>query len=235
MAAKAGKPRSTRNKELIRGIGRFSKSKMYHKRGLWAIKKHNGGVFPQHAKPTAEPQAEEEKKKAPKFYPAEDVPKPLINKRRAKPTKLRASITPGTILIILTGHFKGKRVVFLKQLESGLLLVTGPFRVNGVPTRRVNQVYVIATSTKIDISSVDVSKYDDKYFAREVEKKKKTEEQFFEAEKKPTKYVAPHRKEDQKALDEQVLKVVEAVPDLKHYLSARFSLRSGMKPHELVF
>ena len=54
---------------------------------------------------------------------------------------------------------------------------------NGVPLRRVNQAYVIATSTKIDLSSVDVAKYTDSYFKKEVTKKKKGESEFFEAEK----------------------------------------------------
>ena len=43
---------------------------------------------------------------------------------------------------------------------------------------------MIATSTKVDISKVNVDKFDDKYFAKEVEKKKnKGEGEFFEAEK----------------------------------------------------
>jgi len=49
----------------------------------------------------------------------------------------------------------------------------------------VNQAYVIGTSTKVDISGVNVDKFDDKYFAKKVDKKqKKGEGEFFEAEKK---------------------------------------------------
>ncbi|KAL5760530.1 hypothetical protein ACOSP7_019037 [Xanthoceras sorbifolium] len=233
MAPKQGKPRVSRNPELIRGIGKYSRSKMYHKRGLWAIKAKNGGVFPRHdAKPKSAATAE----KPPKFYPADDVKKPLVNKRKPKPTKLRASITPGTVLIILAGRFKGKRVVFLKQLPSGLLLVTGPFKINGVPLRRVNQSYLIATSTKVDISGVNVDKFDDKYFAKEADKKKKKgENEFFEEQKEDKKSLPQEKKDDQKSVDTSLIKSIEAVPELKAYLGARFSLRAGMKPHELVF
>merc|ERR1711988_1472595 len=60
-------------------------------------------------------------KKAPRYYPAEDVKGKLGNHHNTrKQTKLRKSISAGTVVIMLAGHFKGKRVVVLKQLESGL-------------------------------------------------------------------------------------------------------------------
>lgn len=123
------------------------RSKTYKRRGLWNIKKKHGGKFP--TTPKKKAVADAAPAKAPRFYPADDVPKPLAHNTVRKPAKLRSSITPGTVLILLAGRFKGKRVVFLRQQPSGLLLVTGPFKVNGVPVRRVNQAYVIATSAKV--------------------------------------------------------------------------------------
>lgn len=94
--------------------------------------------------------------KAPRYYPADDVRQPKKSRKSPKPANLRPSIAPGSVLIVLAGRFRGKRVVFLKQLDSGLLLVTGPYKVNGVPLRRVNQAYVIATSTKVDLEGFEV-------------------------------------------------------------------------------
>lgn len=112
------------------------------------------------------------------WYPADDEKK---HYKRAKPkgTKLRKGIVPGSVLILLSGRFRGKRVVFLKQLTSGLLLVSGPYKVNGVPLKRVNQAYTITTGTKVNVAGADVSKIDDALFKKEKKAKKATAEKFF--------------------------------------------------------
>ncbi|KAM7486033.1 hypothetical protein LguiA_002042 [Lonicera macranthoides] len=197
---------------------------MYRKRGLWTIKAKNGGNFPKHDKKLANAAPAE---KQTKFYPADDVKKPLVNRQKPNP------LSP--VLIILASRFKGKRVAFMKQLTSWLLLITGTFKINGVPLRQVNQSYLIATSTKVDLSGLNVNKLDDKYFAKHVGKKKKNnkgERDFFEAEKEEKNVLPTEKKDDQEIVDACLLKSIEALPDLKTNLAARFSLKAGMKPHE---
>ncbi|GAB2222671.1 hypothetical protein Droror1_Dr00016792, partial [Drosera rotundifolia] len=63
----------------------YSRSVIYHERGLWAIKEKNGGVFPKH-EPKKKVEEVEEKKV--KWYPADDVKVPLKNKWKKRPTKL---------------------------------------------------------------------------------------------------------------------------------------------------
>ena len=157
-------------------------------------------------------------------------------KSNHKAPKIRASITPGTVVILLAGRFRGKRVVCLKSLESGLLLVSGPYKINGVPLRRVNAAYVIATSTKVDVSSVDVSGFDDKYFAKSSsENTKDSEEEFFAGDEPKPAIVSDKRKADQKKVDGALSKAVDAVPMLSAYLGARFSLSKADKPHQMKF
>jgi len=170
-----------------------------------------------------------------RFYTADDVKVPLRKKGAPKKQVLRKSLTPGTVVILLAGRFRGKRVVFLKQLDSGLLLVTGPYKINGVPLRRVAAAYVIATSTKIDVSKVDVATITDTFFARTDAGSKKGEKSEFIEGKKEKAPIAKERTDAQSAVDKVVLPLVKAVPNLYHYLNAKFSLTSGQKPHLLAF
>lgn len=138
-----------------------------------------------------------------------------------------------------------------------MLLVTGPFKINGVPLRRVNSRYVIATSTKVDIAGIDTKSVDkaagDDYFAREKSKGGKGEKDFFKQGEKPEvcqndlqiqigrlttrqkKKPDASRTEDQKSIDKSLVAAIKKTPVLASYLASSFSLRKGDKPHEMVW
>jgi len=241
-----------RNYEITDGLLRFSKARMYHKRGLFQKLKKPFQAKEKKIKPVDKYETKkvggdknggERKillKKKPKYLSlAPTIAKKI--KRRPKTVPLRQSISPGVILIILSGRHRGKRVVFLRQLKkSGLLLVTGPLTLNATPMRRIAQAFVIATKTRIDISSLQIPEHiNDDYFKRPKKSMDKSKSGIFATGEKETKYtVSDQRKSDQKQVDAAVLSVIRSHPEKKFlfgYLGSRFSLTKNQHPHKLVF
>merc|ERR1712038_261182 len=235
------------------GVMRFSQSRMYKKRALFRLKKKGGAkTAPKKHEPAMKVKEIKgdnnggkrivRSNRMPRNYATSEGPQKLKSRKNCfseHKRRLRPSITPGTVLILLAGRHKGKRVVFLKQLASGLLLVTGPYHLNGCPLRRINQIYTIATQTKLNISGVTLpERVNDEYFRRmKLKKPKHAEGEIFDT-KKEEYSVSDERKEDQVSVDKQVLDVVRAHADKKllfGYLGAMFSLKNHQYPHKMVF
>ncbi|KAH0787281.1 60S ribosomal protein L6 [Histomonas meleagridis] len=65
--------------------------------------------------------------------------------------KTRDSLQIGTIVIILDGEFKGKRGVVFADNGKGIVKVNGP----AIKPIEIDQDFLIATSTKLEIGNVD--------------------------------------------------------------------------------
>jgi len=243
-AAKAKAHKPTRVKGMTRvkkvaGIEMNSRSSAYHRAGRWAKldakgTKSTGGFKKVIAKKAPKKAAGVAK---PTVYPAEDAIVKLARRHTPKTAHLRSSITPGTVLILLSGAHRGKRVVFLKQLASGLLLITGPFKLNGVPLRRVNQAYVIATSTKVALPKIDLAVLDnEKKFFTANKASFKQRGKFTGAATASTSGVSAERAGLQKSIDAAVTGAIKSGDkQLAAYLKSTFSLSNGDKPHALKF
>ncbi|KAK7194733.1 60S ribosomal protein L6 [Novymonas esmeraldas] len=173
-----------------------------------------------------------------------------ISRKSPEFTTLRKSCAPGAIAIILAGRFRGRRAVILKQLpHNGPLVVSGPMKYNGVPIRRIDSRYVIATSTKVDISSVDTAAITPETFQRaKAEKPAKSEGDFMgdrqkakaeqaakktsKAEKKTT--VSDARAQLQKKIDAALIAAIKkdaAGKEKAGYLRSVFTVKPGDAPH----
>ena len=169
------------------------------------------------------------------WYPVSDLKRHFTRKCKVpKKSHISADLVPGQIVIILSGRFRGRRAVYLKKLESNLLLVTGPYKYNGVPLKRVNAAYVLPTNTKLEVNGKVADSINDDLF-KKVEIERKTEKDFFVEDKTKKERVSKERTEAQTKVDTEVKKAVDKVPMMKEYLRNRFALKSGDKPHLMKF
>merc|ERR1711966_355882 len=98
--------------------------------------------------------------------------------------------------------------------------------------RRVPQSYVIGTATKVDVSGVKLPEnVNDAFFKKPKTQKKKDDELFYEKEST----IDDSRKALQDDVDAAIVAAVGKTPLLKEYLSSKFSLKKGDKPHEMSF
>jgi large subunit ribosomal protein L6e len=189
------------------------------------------------AKESRKKNAEENKslKLKKNWYPVADLKKHFRRQcKKPKASHISAPLTPGQVVIILSGRFRGRRVVYLKKLESNLLLVTGPYKYNGVPLKRVNAAYVLPTNTKLNVNAEVAKDVNDKFFER-VDIPREKQEDFFEEAQKKKDRITEGRKKMQNDVDTAVKKAVDEVPMMKEYLRNRFALKNGDKPHLMKF
>ncbi|XP_013102798.1 large ribosomal subunit protein eL6 [Stomoxys calcitrans] len=253
-ATKSGKKvaKHPLNTYLHGGVLRYSKSQMYKRRAQWRLKGTKRPVVKtikkdiKQVKKIGGPKNGGERTVYLNKPKANFPTKRFVNKRPSKATfnthkrNVRSNLQPGTVLILLAGRHQGKRVILLKSLNSGLLLVTGPFCLNSCPLRRVSQRYVIGTSTKVNLGDYKVPQnLDDAYFRRlKINKQKKSGEGDIFATKKERFVPNEQRKKDQKEVDTAVLKAIKAHPDGKFvakYLKSMFALHSSQYPHRMKF
>ncbi|GAM28974.1 hypothetical protein SAMD00019534_121500 [Acytostelium subglobosum LB1] len=214
------------NPLVASGLRKFSKRTLAKRTRIYLCKK-NKVVTPKKAAPA--PVVREAtikggkkvqlKEKVPRYAPVDACEVRAANRAHSvAPISLRKSITPGTVLIVVAGRFAGKRVVFLKQLTSGLLLITGKYspRLDHRTTSSTRHTMIIKATTK---------KSEGEFF-KDGEKK---------TEKKEKKQLPEARVADQKAVDAAILAALKGQKELCLYLKTKFFLRSGEFPHALKF
>lgn len=169
------------------------------------------------------------------------------------------------VIVLAGRHKAKRAVFLKQLEQSGTLLLCGPKTCNGIKLMRIPQAYVIATKTKIDLSGKKITtryrKGDDvvhtleerikfvkdswfvdaKNFRKE-KKWKKFKKNFFVKYKQERKhYRIPKGFKlhlASRAINRTVWYAVKHKDKdhlLRQYLSSKFRLRGGDKPHEMVF
>jgi large subunit ribosomal protein L6e len=127
----------------------------------------------------------------------------------------RTDLETGMIAVVCEGIYESKKVFYLKGLDDNLVLCAGIRDVNGVPFFKIDESYLLATSTRIPINVNEVTVKEDEVPL--ITKDKSIE--IMEVE-----YSDKMNKIEKTLLDE-----VKKVEYLKAYLSAPFEIDNSVE------
>jgi large subunit ribosomal protein L6e len=179
------------------------------------------------------------------------------SKRGYPQVKLRYRLRPkGTIVIVLgncTKLHRGRRMIFLKQLETGDLLLASPNTLTLMPTLQVVQAsYVIATTTRIPLTPACVEAAEKVTFnmfkkanSKKTTDKKKRDGSIFADDQTQAKSATVETidPELEKTIDSELMKSIANFNKgdtldaaiMKKYLRTRFTIKNGEYPHQMKF
>ncbi|KAF5141113.1 60s ribosomal protein l6 [Vairimorpha ceranae] len=69
----------------------------------------------------------------------------------------RTDLECGMIVVVCEGIYESKKVIYLKGLDNNLVLCAGVRDINGVPFFKIDESYLLTTSSKIYINLNDIT------------------------------------------------------------------------------
>lgn len=124
----------------------------------------------------------------------------------------------GSVLILLSLRFEGKKAILLKTTKDGYLVIIGPFYLSGISLRRIIHTYVVPTEICLNLSGLNLQIFNDRYFAaykktiKKIKKRKFCEKFWF--------LIWNHKFWTMK-IDEYLKKEINQIFFLKYYLKTK--------------
>ncbi|WUR04233.1 ribosomal protein eL6 [Vairimorpha necatrix] len=152
-------------------------------------------------------------------YQSEDVPKYIekymkkLNKQNER--KRRTDLECGMIVVVCEGIYEAKRVFYLKGLDKNLVLCAVLKDGNNVSFFKIDESYLLATSTKININVNEIHISEDEVPL--ITKDKSIEIMDIENSEKMTK------------IEKSIMDEVRKVDYLKTYLNTPFEIDSSVE------
>lgn len=85
----------------------------------------------------------------------DDIKKLYFEKHNRKPQTPRTDLTVGDMVVVLEGRYAGSKVIFLKQINDNMAIVSGVKEINNIGIFKINERYLFKLSVNIGNISTD--------------------------------------------------------------------------------